>query len=289
MVSSDLEQLSRWRTVGARHSQQVVERATRVLKSTGLGDQEWSIREQLAMAAFDLGKTNLGAEQLLILNKRFPDSPRVHLLHGLGLEARGDLEGARKAYEDLLLDDECNVSAQQRLITLSLSSPTIDVSKTIAALLKYLDTFYTDPSAWSFLAELYADLGLYPQSMAALGHLMLIQTWDSAAVQRAGETAFTMGDYQLALKYFLRATEMETEPSGTTEASTKSRSWWGVKLATRRLLNLSNSDSSVPSNLSSSPKQLRLLDELATERLLAFGGAGLGVRRKVLAGAEKTR
>jgi predicted Zn-dependent protease len=80
-------------------------------------------------------------------------------------------------------------SAHQRLIALSISSPT----STIPLLQKYLDTFYSDPAAWSLLAELYADQGLYGQSLAALGHVMVIQTWDSGAVCRAGETAYTMG------------------------------------------------------------------------------------------------
>jgi hypothetical protein len=35
-------------------------------------------------------------------------------------------------------------------------------------------------------------------------------------------------DYQLALKYFLRATEMETPAEGNAEGF-RTRSWWGVK------------------------------------------------------------
>lgn len=63
----------------------------------------------------------------------------------------------------------------------------------ITRLLEYLDTFYVDASAWSLLAELYADEGAYGQSLTALGHVMVLQTWDSHTVTRAGETAFTMG------------------------------------------------------------------------------------------------
>lgn len=81
-------------------------------------------------------------------------------------------------------------SAYQRLIALS---QTTAPNTTITLLLGYLDTFYTDPAGWSLLAELYADQGLYAQSLAALGHVMLINTWDSIAVCRAGETAYTMG------------------------------------------------------------------------------------------------
>lgn len=75
------------------------------------------------------------------------------------------------------------------MISLALPSSTT----AIPFLLNYLDTFYTDPAGWSLLAELYADQGMYAQSLAALGHVMVIQTWDSGAVCRAGETAYTMG------------------------------------------------------------------------------------------------
>ncbi|RSH85289.1 hypothetical protein EHS25_005096 [Saitozyma podzolica] len=288
MSQSELETLARWRAIGARHSEEVVELAGRVLKSGQLGDQEWSIREQLAIAALDLGKITLATDQLDILARKFAKSPRITLLLGLRQEAQGDTAGAKATYEALLKTDETNVSAYQRLIALS---QTTAPNTTITLLLGYLDTFYTDPAGWSLLAELYADQGLYAQSLAALGHVMLINTWDSIAVCRAGETAYTMGDYQLALKHFLRATEMETPPSGSSvEGTPKSRSWWGVKLSLRRLLESKIApETSVPPEMATTPDQLRALDELATERLLAVGGAGMEARRKVLAGGERVR
>jgi predicted Zn-dependent protease len=82
-------------------------------------------------------------------------------------------------------------SAHQRLIALSQS--TLPISQTITHLLSYLDTFYSDPSAWSLLADLYADQGLYAQSLSALGHVMVLQTWDNAAVRKSGEVAYTLG------------------------------------------------------------------------------------------------
>ena len=70
-----------------------------------------------------------------------------------------------------------------------MSNPPVAIQR----LLLYLDIFYTDPAGWSLLAEMYADQGLYAQSLAALGHIMIVQNWDSGAVCRAGETAYTMG------------------------------------------------------------------------------------------------
>jgi len=39
MSASELEQLARWRTLGARHSEEVVKLGSAVLKSGRLGDQ----------------------------------------------------------------------------------------------------------------------------------------------------------------------------------------------------------------------------------------------------------
>jgi len=44
--------------------------------------------------------------------------------------------------------------------------------------------------------------------------------------------ALTFSDYQLALKYFLRAIEMQTDPNHK-DSSNKCRAWWGVKLVRR--------------------------------------------------------
>jgi hypothetical protein len=48
-------------------------------------------------------------EQLDLLARRFPDSPRVDILKGLRLEAENDLQGAQKVYSALLAKDETNV------------------------------------------------------------------------------------------------------------------------------------------------------------------------------------
>ena len=74
------------------------------------------------------------------------------------------------------------------MIALALSTP-----QAIPRLLTYLDAFHTDPQAWSLLADLYADEGLYAQSLTALGQAMVIQPWDGAIPCRAGEVAWTMG------------------------------------------------------------------------------------------------
>ncbi|ODN99481.1 hypothetical protein L198_03325 [Cryptococcus wingfieldii CBS 7118] len=248
MAKTDLEKLAEWRTFGARHSEQTVELATRVLASGTLGDQgayayavldipingvlnmypvEWAVREQLAIAALDLGRINSAVTQIDILHKQFGGSPRVRVLDGLRFEADGDATRAKAVYERLLKDDETDVTAHQRLISLAAPS-----SAAIPLLLSYLDTFYADPMAWSLLAELYCEQGLYPQALSALGHMSIINNWDDGILRRSGEVAYTLGDYQLSLKHFLRAAEMQGGKASNLNTS-RTRTWWGIKLARR--------------------------------------------------------
>ncbi|UOH79586.1 hypothetical protein LQV05_000593 [Cryptococcus neoformans] len=266
MSKSDLELLAEWRTLGARHSEETIHLAKRVLLSGNAEDQEWAVREQLAIAALDLGQTLLASEQIEALYEKFPGSPRVRILDGLRFEADGDVSRARAVYEALLKEDETNITAHQRIISLALPS-----LSAIPLLLSYLDVFYSDPAAWSLLADLYSEQGLYSQSL----------------VRRCGEVAYTLGDYHLALKHFLRASEMQGGKE-TIVNTRRTRTWWGIKLAIQRLLDSPNVETSVPVDLQTSEKQLRLLDELATERLLDAGGQGVDVRRKVL-GEEALR
>ncbi|KAE8541360.1 hypothetical protein D1P53_002719 [Cryptococcus gattii VGV] len=283
MPKSDLEQLAEWRTLGARYSEETVQLAKRVLSSGNAGDQEWAVREQLAIAALDLGQTQLASEQIETLYGKFPGSPRVRILDGLKFEADGDVSRASAVYEALLKEDETNITAHQRIISLALPSPSA-----ISSLLSYLDIFYSDPAAWSLLSDLYSEQGLYSQALGALGHLSIINSWDDGVVRRCGEVAYTLGDYHLALKYFLRAAEMQGGKE-TNVNSHRTRTWWGIKLAIQRLLDSPNFETSVPEDLQTSEKQLRLLDELATERLLDAGGQGVDVRRKVLYEEALTR
>lgn len=58
MTLSPREQLAHWRSISARHSLAVVDLAPGVLKTRGLGEEEWAVREQLAFAALDLGRAD---------------------------------------------------------------------------------------------------------------------------------------------------------------------------------------------------------------------------------------
>jgi predicted Zn-dependent protease len=142
------------------------------------------------------------------LLRKFPGSPRVAVLEGMLCEGKGDIKGAKVVYGALLDKDETNVvsrmrsssvqqtcranvqSAHQREIALLLPDGPAVV---IPYLVTYLDTFYTDAAGWALLADQYAEAGMHAQALTALGHVMLINAWDSDAVERAGAVAYTLG------------------------------------------------------------------------------------------------
>jgi len=207
------------------------------------------------------------------LSEKFPASPRVDRLRGLALEAVGDEAGARRLYDALLEGDPTNVAIRKRRVALARARG--DVREAIEELLLLTDTWYADAEAWLELADVYASCALYPQSLSAISHTLLLNPQNPFHVLRAAETAYTAQDVTLALKFFLRTVEMMDDADDGTgnggTAGAMTRGWYGVKLCARRLL--PTSASPAPSSSSQTPaptaQHLLLLDELATERILA--------------------
>lgn len=124
--------------------------------------------------------------------------------------------------------------------------------KGIELLVEYLDTVYNDAEGWAELASVYASLRLsvlrpipcpvphadrparvprYPQSLAALSHLILLAPHNPYHLLRHAETAYTIGDFPLAYKELLRVVEMSNGVAGT--GGVGRRAAMGVKLVRR--------------------------------------------------------
>lgn len=97
------------------------------------------------------------------------------------------------------------------------------------------------------------------------------------------ETAYSANDVQLALKMFLVTTEMaeKDEPATAIPIGIAVRAWWGVKLVTYRASGLSvhsnnlqasrrllSTNAFVP-NTTAKQQEMKLINELATEKVLA--------------------
>ncbi|KAF8578835.1 TPR-like protein [Ramaria rubella] len=267
MASEAMEQLATWRVRGIRASEQVVEQGIVVLehgKLKKMGDEAWSFLEQLTLASLDTGRLDIADDCLEQLTEEFAGSPRVECLKGMRIEADGNPVEALEFYEAALRDDDTNAALWKRQIAVLRGRGPQTIHRAVEELTKYLDTFYTDVEAWLELADIYDGLNLYTLSLQALTHVLLLASQNPFYVLRFAETAYTAADVPLALKTFLRIIDMD-EP-GSTEGNAAKRAWWGVKLTTTRLLASPNAPSDSQTSIPST-EHLKLLDELATERL----------------------
>ncbi|KIM92171.1 hypothetical protein PILCRDRAFT_810180 [Piloderma croceum F 1598] len=279
-VASALQKLATYRTQNNRASQETFDRGVIVLKSDvakTIGEEGWAFLEQLALAAIDVGRTDVADQCLQLLSDKFHGSPRVDCLEGILLEATQTPEAALKYYQDLLNEDSANAAIWKRQI--SVYRRMGKVEKAVEELSQFLDTFYTDVEGWLELADIYSTCNQYTSALQSLSHVLLLTPQNPFYVLQAAETAYTAGDIPLSIRMFLMAVDMtdaddsvalaDSTPTGITV-----RAWYGVKLCARRLLKdtrLSNSSASQ----TPAPKNINLIDELATERLrVAYSSPG---------------
>ncbi|KAG2358250.1 TPR-like protein [Suillus spraguei] len=282
-LQSALERLATYRANNTRASQDIFRDGLLVLQKSGfkkLGDDgkpfRWTSLEQLVLASIDVGRLDVADQCLQLIADKFPNSPRIDCLIGIRMEATEPPETALKYYADILDADSANVAIWKRRI--SVLRRTGKVEKAVNELMQLLDTFYTDVEGWLELADIYASCNQYDHSLQALSHVLLLTPQNPFYVLQAAETAYTSEDFYLAIKMFLTVVDMtdaddseqllqESTPLGITV-----RAWFGVKLCARRIAQNENLKSS--SN-TSAPKNLELLDELATERLrVAYSSSG---------------
>ncbi|KAF9078427.1 hypothetical protein BDP27DRAFT_1206517 [Rhodocollybia butyracea] len=273
-LSSALETLANYRAHNTRASQDIVDKGKPLLNNAAskLGDDAWSFLEQLALAAIEIGDLDVADECLRQLGEKFPESPRVDILSGIRIEATERPEIALKFYDDLLEADSSNAAAYKRRI--SVLKRIGKIEQAVTELSEYLDTFYSDVEAWVELAELHSSCNQYTFALQALSHALLLAPQNPFYVLEFAETAYTANDIPLAIKMFMLAIDIadrhDSEESIPTGASV--RAWYGVKLCCR---SLSEKPSSPSASDTPFPKNLNLLDELATERVLtAYSAAG---------------
>jgi len=279
-VASALRKLATYRTQNNRASQETFDKGVIILKSNvanTMGDEGWAFLEQLALAAIDVGRIDVADRCLQLLSDKFPGSPRVDCLAGIRLEATQTPEVALKYYQDLLNEDPANVPIWKRQI--SVYRRMGKVEKAVDELSQFLDTFYTDVEGWLELADIYSSCNQYTYALQSLSHVLLLAPQNPFYVLQAAETAYTAGDIPMSIKMFLTTVDMtdaddsvalaDSTPTGITV-----RAWYGVKLCARRLMKEPRLSTSSASQ-TPAPKNLNLIDELATERLrVAYSSAG---------------
>ena len=198
----------------------VLEHGESLLRASSytLGDDAWSLREQVFQAALDLHQYAVADTMLESLKDKFPDSKRVLLLVGLREESMGEFEEALKVYNHLLEDNPANGLASKRKVCV-LKATGMD-KEAIATLNAHLLVFAGDTSGWQELADLHLKRGALRQAMFCYEELLLAEPVNHMYHTKYAEMVYTAGAadgvdaYRLARSHFAQAVQLNGKPAG---------------------------------------------------------------------------
>ncbi|KAI3979792.1 hypothetical protein MKX01_013887 [Papaver californicum] len=204
---SDWEYLCLVRKLKVRRSGKVLKHGLLILndskKRSKLGGEEWTLYEQVSIAAMDCQRTDIAKDCVKVLRKKFPESLRVGKLEGMLVEAKGSYEDADKIYESLLEDNPLDQVIHKRRIAMSKAQG--NISEAITRLNKYLEIFMADHDAWRELAEICVSLQMYKQAAFCYEELILCQPTVPLYHLAYADVLYTMGgleNLQTAKKYY---------------------------------------------------------------------------------------
>ncbi|CAD5332916.1 unnamed protein product [Arabidopsis thaliana] len=201
------------RNLKVRRSEKVLKHGSSILndqkKRSALGPDEWTLNEQVAIAAMDCQCLGVAQNCIKALQTKFPGSKRVGRLEALLLEAKGLWGEAEEAYASLLEDNPLDQAIHKRRVAISkaLGKPSI----AIELLNKYLELFMADHDAWRELAELYLSLQMYKQAAFCYEELILSQPTVPLYHLAYAEVLYTIGGVEniiSARKYYAATVDL---------------------------------------------------------------------------------
>ncbi|KAI3739309.1 hypothetical protein L2E82_29712 [Cichorium intybus] len=207
------EYLSLVRKLKLRRSDKVLKHGLTILndpkKRAALGPDEWTLYEQVAIAALDCQCVDVAKDCIKILQKKFQDSKRVGRLEAMLLEAKGSWAEAEKAYSSLLEDNPLDQVISMRRVAMAKARG--DILGAIDWLNKYLEIFMADHDAWRELAEIYVSLQMYKQAAFCYEEIILSQPMIPLHHLAYADVLYTIGgleNLQTAKKYYASTIEL---------------------------------------------------------------------------------
>ncbi|XP_073123540.1 uncharacterized protein [Henckelia pumila] len=201
------EYLCLLRKLKLRRSDKVVKHGVPILndhkKRSALGPEEWTLYEQVCIAALDCHLLDLSKECIKVLKKKFPGSRRVGRLEAMFLEAKGLWSEAEEAYTSLLEDNQFDQVVHKRRVAMAKAQG--NLSGAIELLNKYLEIFMADHEAWRELAEIYVSLQMYKQAAFCYEEVILAQPTVPLYHLAYADVLYTIGgleNLQAAKKYY---------------------------------------------------------------------------------------
>ncbi|CAN6462845.1 unnamed protein product [Victoria cruziana] len=195
------------RKLKVRRSEKVLKHGLAILNDpkirSKLGTEEWTLYEQVAVAAMDCQSLDIAKDCIKTLSKRFPGSNRVGKLEAMLLEARGSWSDAEKAYTRLLEDNPLDQVIHKRRVAMAKAQG--NISGAVECLNKYLEIFMADHDAWRELGEIYVSLQMYKQAAFCYEELILCQPTVPLYHLAYAEVLYTLGGLEnliTAKKYY---------------------------------------------------------------------------------------
>ncbi|CAI9112848.1 OLC1v1013345C1 [Oldenlandia corymbosa var. corymbosa] len=178
-------------------------------KRSHLGPEEWTLYEEVAVAAMDCQCLDVAKDCTKILQNKFPGSKRVGRLEAMLLEAKGSWEEAEKAYLSLLEENPLDQVIHKRKTAMAKAQG--NIPQAIECLNKYLEIFMADHDAWRELAEIYVSLQMYKQAAFCYEELILAQPTVPLYHLAYADVLYTLGgleNLQIAKKYYTSTVEL---------------------------------------------------------------------------------
>lgn len=206
------QKMRQWRDEPLRNSEEVTELGECLIIEHGnkLGDELWTIYEQVFLASIDCRKMDLATMCLRELKTQFPDSVRVQKLNAMRLEAFDKYEDAEQIYEKILEAEPANAVVRKRLVAILKAQNKI--AEAVKELNEYLKKFMSDQEAWNELAELYISQQEHKKAKFCMEELILVNPHNHLFHQRYAEILYTLGgneNMEKARKYFAQALKLD--------------------------------------------------------------------------------
>ena len=228
------QKMRQWRDEPLRNSEEVTELGECLILEHGnkLGDELWTIYEQVFLASIDCRKMDLATMCLRELKTQFPKSIRVEKLNAMRLEAFEKYEEAEQIYNKILEAEPANAVVRKRLVAILKAQNR--VGEAIKELNEYLKKLMSDQEAWTELAELYISQQDHKKAKFCMEELILMNPHNHLFHQRYAEILYTLGggneNMEKARKYFAQALKLDNN---------NMRALFGFFLASAHLANSS--------------------------------------------------
>mmetsp|Transcript_1186 Transcript_1186/g.3469 ORF Transcript_1186/g.3469 Transcript_1186/m.3469 type:complete len:311 (+) Transcript_1186:173-1105(+) len=198
------------RMMKVRESVMVAEYGAMLLKKPSMPAEElWLVREQVAMAALDVGDTPLATSCVKAISREFPESMRAQRLQGMYFESTCNWDRAAEVYSDMLSKDPSNEMALKRQVALAKAKGS--TAAAIEAATSYLELYCNDIETWEELAELYLQSCLYKMAAFCYEELLMLNPTNFAYPLRYADTLTTMGgakNLKVARSYYSMAVQL---------------------------------------------------------------------------------